>query len=110
MATTGGTRTLKREKAGTYRTDDGRFTVEQSSSGWVLLDAEQTNELGLQLARARSRRWTRRATRSRWPDPARRRAIEEPADPAAKPAVDGRATGGPALRRDEAQGSREDRS
>ena len=42
---------LKRERAGTYRTADGRFTVEQSSSGWVLLDAEQANELGLPLAR-----------------------------------------------------------
>ena len=42
---------LKRERAGTYRTADERFTVEQSSSGWLLLDAEQTNELGLPLAR-----------------------------------------------------------
>lgn len=43
--------TLKRERAGTYRTTDGRFTVEQSSSGWLLLDAEQTDQLGLPLAR-----------------------------------------------------------
>ena len=42
---------LKRERAGTYRTRDGRFTVEQSSSGWLLLDAEQVNELGLPLSR-----------------------------------------------------------
>ncbi len=42
---------LKREKAGTYRTSDGRFAVEQSSSGWVLVDDEQTNELGLPLTR-----------------------------------------------------------
>jgi ribosomal protein S18 acetylase RimI-like enzyme len=42
---------LKRERAGTYVTADGRFTVEQSTSGWLLLDAEQTNELGLPLAR-----------------------------------------------------------
>lgn len=42
---------LKRERAGTYRTADGRFTVEQSTTGWLLLDAEQTNELGLPLAR-----------------------------------------------------------
>jgi ribosomal protein S18 acetylase RimI-like enzyme len=42
---------LKRERAGIYRTKDGRFTVEQSSSGWLLLDGEQTNELGLPLAR-----------------------------------------------------------
>jgi ribosomal protein S18 acetylase RimI-like enzyme len=42
---------LKRERAGTYRTADGRFTVEQSTAGWLLLDAEQANELGLPLAR-----------------------------------------------------------
>jgi len=42
---------LKRERAGTYRTADGRFTVEQTSSGWLLMDGEQTDELGLALAR-----------------------------------------------------------
>jgi ribosomal protein S18 acetylase RimI-like enzyme len=42
---------LKRERAGTYRTGDGRFTVEQSTAGWLVLDGEQTNELGLPLAR-----------------------------------------------------------
>ena len=42
---------LKRERAGTYRTADGRFTIEQSTTGWLLLDSEQTNELGLPLAR-----------------------------------------------------------
>ena len=42
---------LKRVQAGTYATADGRFTVEQSGSGWLVLDAEQTNELGLPLAR-----------------------------------------------------------
>lgn len=42
---------LKRERAGTYRTTDGRFTVEQTSSGWLVLDAEQTDGLGLPLAR-----------------------------------------------------------
>lgn len=42
---------LKRERAGTYRTKDSRFTVEQSSSGWLVLDGEQTDELGLPLAR-----------------------------------------------------------
>src|SRR5687767_2674124 len=42
---------LKREQAGTYRTTDRRFTVEQSSSGWLVLDGEQTDELGLPLAR-----------------------------------------------------------
>ena len=42
---------LKRERAGTYRTADRRFTIEQSTTGWLLLDSEQTNELGLPLAR-----------------------------------------------------------
>jgi GNAT superfamily N-acetyltransferase len=42
---------LKRERAGTYRSADGRFTVEQSTTGWLLLDGEQANELGLPLAR-----------------------------------------------------------
>ncbi len=42
---------LKRRQAGTYQTADGRFTVEQSSSGWLLLDGEQTDDLGLPLAR-----------------------------------------------------------
>ena len=42
---------LKREHAGSYRTADGRFTVEQTSSGWLVMDAEQTDELGLALAR-----------------------------------------------------------
>ena len=42
---------LKRVRAGSYQTADGRFTVEQSTTGWLVLDAEQTNELGLPLAR-----------------------------------------------------------
>ena len=42
---------LKRERAGTYRTSDSRFTIEQSATGWLLLDGEQSNELGLPLAR-----------------------------------------------------------
>jgi GNAT superfamily N-acetyltransferase len=42
---------LKRERAGTYRSVDGRFTVEQASSGWMVLDAEQADGLGLPLAR-----------------------------------------------------------
>lgn len=42
---------LKRERAGSYRSADGRFTVEQTSSGWLVMDGEQTDELGLALAR-----------------------------------------------------------
>jgi ribosomal protein S18 acetylase RimI-like enzyme len=37
---------LKRERAGTYRTADGRFTIESTSSGWLLLDGEQTDGFG----------------------------------------------------------------
>jgi len=43
--------TLKREVAGRYLTRDGRFTVEQSSSGWLLIDSEATDELGQPLVR-----------------------------------------------------------
>lgn len=42
---------LKRERAGSYRTTDGRFAVEEAGSGWMVLDAEQTDELGLPLVR-----------------------------------------------------------
>ncbi|HYN68743.1 MAG TPA: GNAT family N-acetyltransferase [Candidatus Eisenbacteria bacterium] len=42
---------LKREVAGRYVTRDGRFAVEQSSSGWLLIDGEATDELGQPLIR-----------------------------------------------------------
>jgi L-amino acid N-acyltransferase YncA len=43
---------LKRAEAGRYVTGDGRFTVQQESAGsWVVVDEEQTNELGLPLVR-----------------------------------------------------------
>jgi aminoglycoside 3-N-acetyltransferase I len=42
---------LKRESAGHYRTRDGRFAVEQNSGRWLVLDTEQTDELGLPLVR-----------------------------------------------------------
>jgi GNAT superfamily N-acetyltransferase len=42
---------LKRENPGRYRTLDGRFTVEQASGRWMVLDAEQTDDLGLALVR-----------------------------------------------------------
>lgn len=40
---------LIRQKAGSYRTEDGRFEVEQADVGWFVVDTEQTNELGLPL-------------------------------------------------------------
>jgi ribosomal protein S18 acetylase RimI-like enzyme len=42
---------LKRESAGRYVTGDGRFAVEQASGGWMVIDAEHANELGLPLVR-----------------------------------------------------------
>jgi ribosomal protein S18 acetylase RimI-like enzyme len=42
---------LKRESAGHYLTRDGRFAVEQNSGRWLVLDTEQTDELGLPLVR-----------------------------------------------------------
>jgi ribosomal protein S18 acetylase RimI-like enzyme len=42
---------LKRETSGRYKSGDGRFTVEQGSGGWMIVDSEQTNELGLPLVR-----------------------------------------------------------
>jgi GNAT superfamily N-acetyltransferase len=42
---------LKRASAGSYRTLDGRFTVEQASGRWLVLDEEQLDDLGLPLTR-----------------------------------------------------------
>lgn len=42
---------LKREVAGRYITRDARFAIEQSSSGWLLIDNEATDELGQPLVR-----------------------------------------------------------
>lgn len=42
---------LKRESAGRYASRDGRFSVEQSSGSWMLVDAESTDDLGLPLVR-----------------------------------------------------------
>ena len=37
---------LKRETAGRYRSEDGRYVVQQQSGPWWLMDTEQTDELG----------------------------------------------------------------
>lgn len=42
---------LRRETTGRYVSGDGRFTVEQSSGGWLIEDSAQANELGLPLVR-----------------------------------------------------------
>jgi GNAT superfamily N-acetyltransferase len=42
---------LTRVGAGSYRTADGRFTVEQASGRWLVVDGEQVDDLGLPLTR-----------------------------------------------------------
>ena len=42
---------LKRLGGGRWQTRDERFTIEPQSGTWVLVDAEQTDDLGLQLVR-----------------------------------------------------------
>ena len=42
---------LKRTAAGSYRSADGRFSVEQASGRWLVLDAEQQDDLGMPLVR-----------------------------------------------------------
>jgi hypothetical protein len=37
---------LKRETAGRYRSEDGRYVVQQQSGPWWVMDSEQTDELG----------------------------------------------------------------
>ena len=37
---------LKRETAGRYRSEDGRYVVLQQSGPWWLQDTQQTDELG----------------------------------------------------------------
>ena len=41
-----GTLKLKRETAGRYRSEDGRYVVQQQSGPWWVMDTEQTDELG----------------------------------------------------------------
>jgi hypothetical protein len=42
---------LKRLGGGNWQTRDGRFTIESASGTWSLVDAEQTDDLGLPLVR-----------------------------------------------------------
>jgi len=42
---------LKRLGGGRWATRDGRFTIEPQSGTWLVIDAEQTDELGLPLVR-----------------------------------------------------------
>ena len=40
---------LVRQRAGSYRSADGRFTLESDGGSWFLMDTEQTDELGQPL-------------------------------------------------------------
>ena len=52
MATaTDGDESLKRLGGGRWQTRDERFTIEPQSGTWVVVDAEQTDDLGLALVR-----------------------------------------------------------
>ncbi|MGP1674990.1 MAG: hypothetical protein ACTS8Z_07240, partial [Candidatus Limnocylindrales bacterium] len=42
---------LKRLGGGRWQTRDERFTIEPQSGTWVVVDAEQTDDLGLALVR-----------------------------------------------------------
>lgn len=45
------TESLKRLGGGRWQTRDGRFTIEPASGTWTVVDAEQTDDLGLPLVR-----------------------------------------------------------
>ena len=92
--------TLKREVAGRYLTRDGRFAVEQSSSGWLLIDNEASDELGQPLVRGQfgTREQARSAIEAARAGPAPvselgRRMVERPSSPSpvrARPRPPGR--------------------
>jgi hypothetical protein len=42
---------LVRQRAGEYRTADGRFRIEQAGGGWFIVDTQQSDELGQPLLR-----------------------------------------------------------
>jgi hypothetical protein len=46
-----GKETLKRLGGGRWESKDGRYSIEPQSGTWVVVDNEQTNELGLPLVR-----------------------------------------------------------
>ena len=49
--TTDGDDPLRRLGGGRWQTRDERFTIEPQSGTWVVVDAEQTDDLGLPLVR-----------------------------------------------------------
>ncbi|HEX2222219.1 MAG TPA: hypothetical protein VHK06_06805 [Candidatus Limnocylindria bacterium] len=95
---------LIRQRAGSYRTADGRFTLENDGGSWFLLDAEHTDELGQPLltgpfaSRALARAAIERARAAKVPEPrprptgrpkvARRPAKPKPPAPAPETWID----------------------
>ena len=58
---------LKRLGGGRWQTRDERFTIEPQSGTWVLVDGEQTDDLGLPLVRGPFRSLTEANARSSRP-------------------------------------------
>jgi hypothetical protein len=91
---------LRRLGGGRWQTKDGRFTIESQSGSWVVVDAEQTDDLG--LARVRGPYPSLAAAREAIPvirdaapeeSPLRKRIAERPAGGARKGADRGRSRG-----------------
>jgi hypothetical protein len=40
---------IRRERAGRYRSDDDRFSIEQTGTGWWVADSARSDELGQPL-------------------------------------------------------------
>jgi uncharacterized protein YciI len=101
-------RSLKRLGGGRWQTRDERFTIEPQSATWALVDAEQTDELGLPLVRgpypslteAKAAIEQARAGEARSPlearlEEARRRAPKDPATKSSSASPTRRAAGTP---------------
>jgi len=61
-STAAGDESLKRLGGGRWQTRDDRFTIEPQSGTWVVVDAEQTDDLGLPLVRGPFRSLTEAKT------------------------------------------------
>ena len=85
---------LKRLGGGRWQTRDERFTIEPQSGTWAVVDAEQTDDLGLPLVRGPFGSLTAARPRSPRPARARRRPRRSPI-----------ASSGAASGRDEARGA-----
>lgn len=104
---------LKRLGGGRWQTRDERFTIEPQSGTWVIVDAEQTDDLGLPLVRGpfpslTSAKGAISSARSSGPAASpladrieRRRREPEPAPATARPAARGRSRASTARSKDD---------